>query len=141
MNTPKPPSRDRALVGGAMVAALILAAAYALKLLTPDYLTPALSQRLLGVILGVTALAYANVIPKALSPYLSERCDPAAEQALRRFAGWVLAVGAAGYVAAWLVVPLPYAMIVAVASLATAVLVVIVRILLGTSRTPRRPRA
>lgn len=124
------PGVGRGLVAGG----LILAAAAALRLLSPGYVNPDLARRLLGVLLGAVVLMYANAIPKALTPLVQMRCDAAAEQRLRRFAGWMLALGGLGYAVAWAILPLAYAANVAVGILGLAFLLVAGRLALAMSR-------
>jgi predicted signal transduction protein with EAL and GGDEF domain len=110
---------------GLLLAALMLAGAFALK---HTNLNPDLSHRLLGILIGVPALVYANAASKTVPPLTRMRCDPAAEQALRRFIAWTLSLGAAAYMTAWALVALPYASTIATTLLGSAVLLVIVRI-------------
>lgn len=98
-----------------------------------------LARRLWGVLLGAVVIVYANAAPKTLPPLARMRCDPAAEQALRRFTGWALVAGGLGYAAAWLFAPLQSARLLAAGSLGGALLLVVLRYgwTLGTGRNPR----
>ena len=116
-----------AIARGLIVAAMLLAGALLLQRLSPAYLDPDTARRMLGVLMGVVVVVYANAVPKALSPLLQMRCAPAAEQAMRRFTGWSLVLGGTGYAVAWAVAPLAYAWPLAVGLLGTAVLLVIIR--------------
>lgn len=113
----------RALIG----AALILAASAALNLASPDHISPELAQRLLGALLGMVVAVYANAVPKALTPLARLKCEPAAEQALRRFTGLALVLGGIGYAAAWLLAPIGSARPLAMVLLAGALSIVVAR--------------
>jgi hypothetical protein len=120
----------RELTRGLIVAAVFLGLAAAIRLLSPEHLSHDLGQRLLGVTMGLVVAFYANAVPKALSPLILMRCDPAAEQAMRRFTGWCLALGGAAYAVTWLIAPVPIAKIVATSLLGAALLLVVARIAL-----------
>ena len=90
------PTARNSILRGLIIASLIIVIAFALKLLSPQYISPDLATRLLGVLLGAVVTIYANEAPKALTPLLRMRCDPVAEQAMRRFTGWSLALGGTG---------------------------------------------
>ena len=77
-----------------------------------------------------------NAVPKAFVPLLHLGCDPVAEQAMRRFAGWALALGGAAYAVAWAIAPLSAANMIAAILLGTALLLIIVRLALVMSRRP-----
>jgi len=117
-----------------IIAALLLGIAVVLKVLPPEYLNPELARRLLGVMIGVVVIIYANRVPKALSPLIRMRCDPAGEQAVRRFTGWSLAVGGAAFAIVWMFAPLRHANSLSGGLLCAAVMIVIVRIVLGMAR-------
>ena len=112
---------------GLLVAALILAASGALALASPEYVSDELAKRLVGIMLGVVVVVYSNAAPKALTPLALMRCDPAAEQSMRRFAGWALVLGGLGYAAVWLLAPLSNAGMLSVAVLGGALVAVVVR--------------
>lgn len=76
-------------------------------------------------------------VPKALAPLIQMRCDPASEQAMRRFTGWTLALGGAGYAVTWIIAPLQHANALSGGRLCTALMVVIARLILGMVREPR----
>ena len=116
---------------GLIVAGVLLAATVVIRLLSPAHLDPGVARRLLGILLGAVVVGYANGVPKALSPLMRMRCDPAAEQALRRFTGWSLALGGTAYAAAWAIAPLTHANLIGASLLGTAVLLVLVRIALA----------
>jgi len=77
-----------------------------LNFLSPDYISAALGQRLLGLVLGLLVVVYANSVPKALAPLLQIRCDPAAEQAMRPIHRHRLVLGGVAYAVTWLIAPL-----------------------------------
>lgn len=120
----------RALTRGLIFAGLFLGAAAAIRLLSPEHLSHDLGQRLLGVAMGLVVAFYANAVPKALSPLILMRCDPAAEQAMRRFTGWTLTLVGAAYAVTWLIAPVPIAKVLSTSLLGAAVLLVVARIAL-----------
>jgi hypothetical protein len=120
-------SRD-SISRGLIVAAFLIGAAYALKRLTPDPVSPALASRLVGVLMGAMVVFFANDVPKALSPLTRMRCDPATEQSIRRFTGWSLALGGLAYMLASLLAPLESAPVIAAGLLGASVLLVLVRL-------------
>ncbi|MCC2972124.1 hypothetical protein [Massilia sp. IC2-476] len=96
----------RAVVGAALILALSALLAWA----GPTWLDPAWTRRLLGALLGLVVVVYANDIPKALAKRARMRCtSPGADQAARRFAGWSLVLGGIAYMLAWLLAPLELA--------------------------------
>jgi len=117
-----------AIARGLIVAGVLLGGAVLLQRLSPAYLSPDAARRMLGVLMGAVVVVYANAVPKALTPLLQMRCAPAAEQAMRRFTGWTLAVGGAGYTTAWAVAPLAHARLLAASLLGIAVLLVVLRL-------------
>lgn len=117
-----------------IVAALLLAASATIKHLSPEYVSPQLAIRLVGVLMGGLVVFYANAIPKALTPLVRMRCDPASEQALRRFAGWSLTLGGAGYAVASLVAPAASASVIAMSLLGVSLFLVLVRLAWALSR-------
>jgi hypothetical protein len=123
-----------ALFRGLVVASGLLGITVVLKLLSPAHLGTDTARRILGVLMGAVVVIYANAVPKTLSPLLQLRCDPAVEQALRRFTGWSLVLGGAAYALAWAIAPLTYANILAAALLGTAVLLVVFRLALAIKR-------
>jgi hypothetical protein len=111
-----------------LIAGGVLAISAALRLLSPEYISAELARRLLGILLGGLVVVYANAVPKALLPLLQLRCDPAAEQALRRRTGLTLLLGGVAYALAWLLAPLATAALVSATLLGAAVLLVLVRL-------------
>lgn len=126
-------SISRALI----VAGLFLGVSLALTFLSPGHLSPEAASRSLGVLMGALVVVYSNAVPKALSPLVRIRCDPAAEQAIRRFTGWTLTMGGMAYMAVWLMAPYDIAAMLAASLLATALLVAIVRASWGRTRAAR----
>jgi hypothetical protein len=123
----------RALLGAALV--IIIAAA--LRLASPEYLSPDLSLRLSGVLLGLVVAANANSVPKALPRRLPAGLNPAEEQSERRFVGWCLVLGGLGYATAWLLAPIDRANSIAGLLLAATLILSIGRVVLGRSRLSR----
>lgn len=139
MTNTESPSSSRPIVRSLTIAAVILGVTFLLVSLAPEYISTGLSHRLLGVMLGLVVIGYANAVPKALAP-LMQRRNPAAEQAVRRFTGWSLLLGGVGYAMAWAIAPLEYANAIAGGILSFAVMTVIARIVLGMAReTPAEP--
>jgi len=122
---------------GLMVAGVLLGVSFALKRLSPDHISPELSHRLLGVLMGAVVVVYANAVPKTLSPLIQMRCNPVAEQAMRRFTGWSLVVGGAAYAVASLIAPLDKADLLAVTLLGAATLLAVARVVWGIARGSR----
>lgn len=77
------------------------------------------AERASGVLMGVTVMFFANVIPK--------RAASASGLALRRVLGWTLVLGGLAYALAWLLLPLDYASDAAMAMLFAAVIYAISR--------------
>jgi hypothetical protein len=134
MTTNHPTAFRAGIVQGLVIAGVMLSAAVGLKHLSPEYISPELTRRLLGILLGVPAVVYANAAPKALSPLTRMRCDPIAEQALRRFSGWTLLLGGVAYMVTWAIAPLEHADVVATSLLGAAVLLVVGRLAWGMWR-------
>ncbi len=105
-----------------IVAALLIGGSLTLVLLTPDVISRDLARRLLGVMLGAFVVYYANTVPKVLPPLV--RGNAAAEQSMRRFTAWSIALGGLGYMAAWAFAPLEDANLIAVTCLGGALIVV-----------------
>src|SRR5471030_2671395 len=115
------------LMWALLCAALLLALPLLAKLLPPTYAASWLGQRLLGIMMGVVVMLYANVVPKALRSLSHLQCNPATEQSIRRFGGWSLVLGGLGYVLAWLFAPIAQANMLAVALLGTALCALLLR--------------
>ena len=131
-------NRSRApITRGLIIAGALLGAALALRVLTPAHVDPETARRILGVLMGVVVIVYANEVPKLLPPLRRLKGDPAADQAMRRFTGWSLVLGGAGYAAAWASAPMAYANPLAGTLLGAALLLGVLRIGQRTS-TPSR---
>jgi hypothetical protein len=122
-----------------MIAGVLIGVSAMLSLLSPEHLSSDLASRALGVLLGGVTVWYANAAPKALRPLVEMRCDPVAEQSMRRFAGWSIAVGGILYALAWAAAPIGIARLLSIALLGTALLLVVVRFGWGMSRGITRP--
>jgi hypothetical protein len=131
---PESSQRSRDLVRGLSAAALLLAAAAAIKLLLPTVLGAGPAQRLVGVLLGAVVVVFANAVPKTLTALSKLHCDPASEQAMRRFVGWSLTLGGVGYLLSWLLAPLESANLTGGVLLGTAFLVAVARMVWGLAR-------
>jgi hypothetical protein len=125
----------RALVG----AALIIGASAALSFASPQYISDELARRLVGVMLGLVVVIFANSAPKALTPFASMNCDPATEQALRRFTAWAIVVGGLGFAAIWMFAPLETVKLLSITFLGSALVLVALRYswVVGVSRMGR----
>ncbi len=119
---------NSSVVGHSMrVAAFLLLGSAALALLSPNYLSPDLAHRLLLAMMGGVVVAYANVIPKVLTPLTRLRHSPAQDQAMRRFVGRSLVLGGIGYTLAALFAPMDMATDLACALLGTSLLAAMLR--------------
>lgn len=95
-----------------------------------------LVRRIVGVMSGALVVFYSNYVPKKLIPLAAMRCNPATEQALRRFAGMSMVLGGLGYMLVWMFAPLASAALLGIAVLAGAMALVAVRcVLAATART------
>ena|ERR1035437_1148579 len=119
------PWNPSSLGGGICVAAVLLLGSVALRLLSPGYLSPDSAHRLFLAMLGCMVVAYANVIPKVLTPLTRLRSNPAQDQAMRRFVGWSLVLGGIGYALAALFAPIDMATVLACALLGTSLLLAV----------------
>jgi hypothetical protein len=137
MTTDRSQASRAAISRALIVAGGLIGITMGLKLLAPAHLSQDTARRILGVLLGAVVVVYANAIPKALSPLVQMLCEPATEQALRRFTGWSLVLGGAAYAVAWAVAPLTYANVLATSLLGTALLLVVLRF---ARALPSRPR-
>lgn len=127
--TPTPPrSQRKPIRDGLIVAGLLIGGATLIATLSPRYLSHDLAQRLYGIMVGVFLVVNANSIPKALTPLASMRGDPTAEQSMRRFVGWCMTLGGAGYILSWIFAPVAIADVLAPAILFGALVLVLGRI-------------
>ncbi len=111
----------------------------ATSVLGRHYLDAATAVRLNGVTMGVLLVAWANTMPKMLVPLDRLACDPAREQALRRFAGWAMVLGGLGYTLAFALAPIAIAATLAMCLLAPAV-VAVAAVVARRAWTRRRAR-
>jgi hypothetical protein len=125
------------VVRALLIAGALVGAAVTLRVLTPSHLSPDLARRMMGVLLGVIVMVYANAVPKALSPLMQIRCEVAEEQAIRRFTGWSLVLGGMAFALAWLVAPIERANLIAGTALGVALFLALVRFTWGMARGPR----
>ena len=102
------------------IAAAYLSLAVAIKLLGQRWLDAATVVRLNGMLMGALVVVMSNTIPKKLVPLSRLACDPAREQALRRFGGWALVLGGLGYLLAFALAPIEIAGTLAICLLAPA---------------------
>lgn len=121
------PVSPNPLIRSLFAAALFLGATAALRWLSPAYIDAGLGHRLIGIMMGVLVVVYANAVPKTLIPLAALRCSPAADQAVRRFIGITMVLGGVGFVLAWIVAPIDVAHVYAMAALGTALLLVVLR--------------
>ncbi len=131
------PGRWTEIAHGLLVAGALVATAVVIKLAQHGALGVESGTRLFGALSGAVVIGYANALPKALVPLVRLRCDPAAEQALRRFAGWTLCLGGLAYTAAWLVAPFERAGGLAIRLLGAALLIVVTRLIWMRARRVR----
>jgi hypothetical protein len=125
------------IVQSLIIAGVFLAATVLLKHMAPDYLDPELARRLMGALPGIMLVLYANAIPKAVVPIARMHCDPATDQAVRRFVGWTLVLGGVAYLVAWIVVPVEQAATVSCSFLGAAMLAVVARLAWGKTKARR----
>ena len=110
--------------------ALLIAAAYLLTAVALDALrqhhvvSAETTERFMGMLFGAVAIVSANAIPKRLVPLARLSCDPAREQALRRFGARALVLGGLGYTLAFALAPIEIASTLAICLLAPAAVVV-----------------
>ena len=111
------------LIVAAIFIAATLGVLYAEK---AGYISGETSKRASSIAAGLIVVYYANLVPKTLETR-SGRCSPEKVQATQRFSGWALLLGGLGYSLSWLLLPLERAGGVAMAILATAVVIVAAR--------------
>jgi hypothetical protein len=130
---PMPRSMINALTGAGLMLSLAMLAV-ALEQLAWFSVEPGeLSKRAFGVIIGGLVVAYANVIPK--------QATSARRAGLLRFCGWMLVLGGLAYAVVWLLAPLPWAQVLAMAALLTAVVLVAARVLWSVRSNSNSPTA
>lgn len=93
------------------------------------------STRLTGVLAGLVLAAYANVLPKHLTPLSAQRCGSAEVQAYRRFAGWSFVLAGVSSAIVWVTAPLASAAVISIGFVGTGLVLVVLRYLrLRTAR-------
>lgn len=122
--------KTNSLVRALLLAALFLGVTASLTLLPID---AGMVKRVVGVMTGAMVVFYSNYAPKKLTPLAAMRCNPATEQALRRFTGMSMVLGGLGYMLVWMFVPLEWAVPAAVAVLGGALLLVVIRFLVAAT--------
>jgi hypothetical protein len=122
---------------GLVVAGVLVATAVAIKLVQHGTIGVEVGSRLFGALTGGVLIGYANALPKVLVPLVGRRCDPAAEQALRRFAGWTLCLGGIAYTTAWLAASFEHAGGLAIRLLGAALLIIVTRVIWMLARRVR----
>lgn len=98
---------------------------------------PSLIERARNVFSGFVLLYFANMLPKLIGPAMQGKCSNAAANSMRRFSGWALAVGALGYIGAWMFAPLADASPIAHGFVGAAVILVVLRIIFGIMKAPQ----
>lgn len=92
------------------------------------------TRRVFGIAMGFVLVVIGNAIPKKLEPMLAKTCSPARLQSLQRFAGWTFVLAGLGYAAASAFMPLAYANTTATTICAIAVILVLGRWMLISTR-------
>jgi hypothetical protein len=113
--------------------AILIGVALVLAFFRPAGMAAGDGMRVLGVLMGLMVVFYANEVPKRLPQVTG--CDPARQQSLRRFIGWTLVLGALGYAIAWIAAPIRIAPLLAILLLGAALTVVFGRITFVRSRS------
>lgn len=92
---------------GVVYAGLILAVSLAAKLATTHAATNSdLGLRFVMAITGAFLISTGNALPKTLTPFSLERCDPVRVQAFRRLAGWTWVLAGLALAVGWLTLPM-----------------------------------
>ena len=122
--TANPSTARQQITHAIALSGLVLGLALSVQLLAsfgaPSEWVTELGVRSQGFVLGAIVIAFANVIPKRLST--------ARGLALHRTAGRALVLGGIGYVLAWLLLPLAYANLGALAALGLSLVYAIARV-------------
>ena len=87
-----------------------------------------LITRARNIFSGFVLLYFANMMPKMIGPALKGKCSNTAANSVRRFSGWVLALGALGYIGAWVFAPMSQTSNIAHGFVGVAVVLVVLRI-------------
>ena len=126
-----------AVARGLVYAGLLLQVAIIIKSMSPNELSPELSQRFLGFWMGVMVAYFGNSIPKE-RPSVECR-NAAAGQGLRRFAAWSITVGGLGFALLSAFAPYEDSGPLAVSFLGACLMLVVFR-LASAWRGPSNPR-
>ena len=109
-----------------ILAGLLLAFSLAARLTGHIFdLEASLIDRARNIFGGFILLYFANLIPKMIGPALKGKCSNDTANAVRRFTGWALVLG---YIGAWAFAPMTHAGLIATAWLASAVVLVALRV-------------
>ena len=87
-----------------------------------------LITRARNIFSGFVLFYFANMMPKMIGPALKGKCSNTAANSVRRFSGWVLALGALGYIGAWVFAPMSQTSNIAHGFVGVAVVLVVLRI-------------
>ena len=112
-------SKALAAATALLAASLVMALVEGLGILNGET-----ADRVVGVGIGILLTLIGNTVPKALTPLVKLRCDPADVQAFRRFAGWTFVLTGIAYASTWLVLTADRAAVVS-AGLAVSCLVTV----------------
>jgi hypothetical protein len=126
-----------AVARGLVYAGLLLQVAIIIKSMSPNELSPELSQRFLGFWMGVMVAYFGNSIPKE-RPSVECR-NAAAGQGLRRFGAWSLTIGGLGFAVLSAFAPYETSTPLAVSFLGACTMLVVFR-LVSAARGPGNPR-
>ncbi len=127
----------RFFTASVFVAGLMLAGAQGLKLTdTLGDFDMNFLDRVWGVAIGAVLVIMGNIMPKILGPLSAKRCSPSATQSIQRFSGWSFVLAGLAWIMAWAVLPVTQANTVAMVSVASSVVLVMLRCTwaLATSR-------
>lgn len=112
-----------------ILAGLLLAFSLSAKLAGNIFdIDATLITRARNVFSGFVLLYFANMMPKMIGPVLTGKCSNTAANSVRRFSGWALAIGALGYIGAWIFAPLSQASNIAHGFVGVAVVLVVLRL-------------
>lgn len=106
-----------------------------------EFIDHSFSERAMGVLLGIVLIICGNFIPKTLEPLATQRCEPSRLQSLQRFAGWTFVLAGLGYAIVWLTFPIDRANGVAMAIVATGLVLVAGRTAWVAGRKRAQPNA
>jgi hypothetical protein len=120
----------RQILGGLVAAAMMLGAAWALRLMhIPG---EEAKTRAINVILGILVVWIANNTPKQLAPLSAMGCSREREQRLRRMSGMLIFAGGLVYSVAWLAAPMSLAFPLSIAALGGGVVATLALCLFAT---------